>query len=123
MIRKSLLTPVCKQDKLDLVANLCSQVDLNDSDDDTDDDLMIQSICTTIIASTTVEYMADPEYANSHSLSSKIYAISDGGADACVVGTNAFIVGETGRYAHLTGYDPAATKSHRIPIVTAYIYS
>ena len=54
-------------------------------------------------------------------IASKIYAFSDGGADACVVGTNAYIAGETGRYAHLIGYDPATTKSHRIPIVTAYL--
>ena len=38
-----------------------------------------------------------------------------------VVGANAYIAGETGRYAHLIGYDPATTKSHRIPIVTAYL--
>ncbi len=29
------------------------------------------------------------------------------------------IVGETGLYAHLIEFDPAATKSHRIPIATA----
>ena len=101
---------------MDLVANLCSQMNLHDSDEDTDDDMMIQGFCTT-----TIEYRAHLEYANSYSSSSKIYAISDGGADACVVGTNAYIAGETGRYAHLVGYDPATTKSHKIPIVTAYL--
>ncbi len=50
-----------------------------------------------------------------------MYAISDEGSDACFVGTSALIVGETGRYAHLIGYDTATTKSHRIPIVTVYL--
>ena len=104
------------QTTMDLVANLCSNLTLNESDEDTDEDMIIQGFCTT-----TVEYRAHLEYANSYSSSSKIYAISDGGADACVVGTNAYIAGETGRYAHLVGYDPATTKSHQIPIVTAYL--
>ena len=89
---------------------------MDEEEDDTDDDVLFQTFC-----SSTIEYRAHLEYANSYSSSSKIYAISDGGADACVVGTNAYIANETGRYAHLIGYDPATTKSHRIPIVTAYL--
>ena len=118
--RKDQLPPqYANKTSMDLVANLCSKLALHDSDDDTDDDMMIQGFCT--ITTPTIEYRAHLEYANSYSSSSKIYAISDGGADACVVGTNAYIAGETGRYAHLIGYDPATTKSHRIPIVTAYL--
>ncbi len=51
----------------------------------------------------------------------KVYAISDCGADGYVVGRNAFIAKETSRYAHIVGYDPTNTMSHRIPIVTAYL--
>src|SRR6056300_2007949 len=47
--------------------------------------------------------------------------ITDGGADSCVFGRNAFVVSETNRYARLVGYDPKTTQSCRIPIVTAYI--
>ncbi len=67
------------------------------------------------------DYRAHLEYANPKTSSSKMYAISDGGADAYVVGTNAYIDGETGKFAHLIGYDPVTTKSRRIPIATAFL--
>ena len=61
------------------------------------------------------------EYAEHFEDALKLYAISDGGADSCVVGKNSLVVAETGRYARLVGYDPKNTQSARIPIVTAYL--
>jgi len=104
---------------MDLVANLSSQMTLNDSDDDTDDDMMIQRFCITTTPK--LEYRIHFEYVKSYASSCKIYATSPGGVDACVVGTNAWITGESCCYAHLIGYDPATTKVHRIPIMTAYL--
>ena len=49
------------------------------------------------------------------------FAISDGGADSCVLGKDAHIVSYTGRHAYLTGYDPTTTRSGKIPIGTGYI--
>ena len=37
-------------------------------------------------------------------------AISDGGADSCVLGENAHVIEETGRFATLVGYDPRTTQ-------------
>ncbi len=85
---------------MDLVANLCSQSILNDSDEKTDEDMMTQAFNTTM-----VEYRAHLEYTDSFSSTTKAYAISDGGADATVVGRNAYIAKETGRYVQLVGYD------------------
>ena len=53
----------------------------------------------------------------------KIYAISDGGADSCVLGQVVHVINHTGRYTHLIGYDPATTQSGRVPIVLAYVKS
>ncbi len=69
---------------------------LNDSDEETDDDMVTQAFNTT-----TVEYRAHLEYGSSSSSTFKLHAISVGGADACVVGRNAYIAKETGRYAQL----------------------
>ena len=51
----------------------------------------------------------------------KIYAISDGGADACVVGRHARVEHDTGRFAHLIGCDPNTMRTPKVPIVTAYL--
>ena len=39
----------------------------------------------------------------------------------CVLGRNAKVIHETGRYATLVGYDPINTRSKHIPIVSAYL--
>ena len=49
------------------------------------------------------------------------FAISDRGADFCIVGQNATVVSHTGQFATLVGYDPTTTKSQHLPIVTAYL--
>ena len=51
----------------------------------------------------------------------RIYAISDGGADSCILGRNAKVLSCTGRYANLVGYDPESTRKDRVPIVTALL--
>jgi hypothetical protein len=51
----------------------------------------------------------------------KFYAISDGGADSCILGSCAHVINFTKRYARLVGYDPETTQSARVPIVSAYI--
>jgi len=55
------------QTTIDLVANLYSNMTLNECDENTDKDMIIQGFCTN-----TVEYRAHLEYANSYSSSSKI---------------------------------------------------
>lgn len=50
-----------------------------------------------------------------------IYAISDGGADSCILGINAKVISYTGRSANLVGYDPKNTKKFGVPIDTALI--
>ena len=58
---------------------------------------------------------------NSKGRTSKIFAISDGGADSCFVGKYAKVLEYTGRYANLVGYDPGTTRMEKVPIVTALI--
>ena len=55
------------------------------------------------------------------SVTPKVYAISDGGADSTVLGQHAHVINQTGRYATLVGYDLENTRSGRIPIVSAYL--
>ena len=62
-----------------------------------------------------LEYSQDPWYQD------KIYAISDGGADSCILGEYCKVVEHTGRYANLVGYHPETTKSSKIPIVNGLI--
>ena len=50
-----------------------------------------------------------------------LFAISDGGADSCILGSSAKLINSTGRYARLVGYDPETTQSARVPIVSAYL--
>ncbi len=114
--QNSLPPQYANKTSMDYVANLCSLMTIHEDDEDTDDDMMYVGFCTTALGC-----RAHLEYANSCSSLDKMYAISDGGADACVVGANAYIASETGRCAHLIGYNPVITKSSRIPIVTAYL--
>ena len=68
-----------------------------------------------------IEVRAHLEYAVACKEGNKIYAISDGGADSCILGKNAHVLHETNRYATLVGYNPETTRSKRIPIVSAYL--
>ena len=51
----------------------------------------------------------------------KHYAISDSGADSCILGKHAHVISQTGRFAYLVGYDTSTTRSSKIPIVSGYI--
>ena len=51
----------------------------------------------------------------------KVYAISDSGADSTLLGKHAKVLSYTGRYARILGYEPSSTQSGRVPIVTALI--
>ena len=72
----------------------------------TDDDIAVKA---------PLEYSMHPD------IQSKIYAISDGGANSCVLGKHAKVLSYTGRYANLVGYDPKSTKMDKVPIVNALI--
>ena len=102
-----------------------------DYEDDCDDDALFRLFTTVQCCEegeheekgeiVDLQVRAHLEYAEHFKEPAKVYAISDGGADSCVLGQNALVVAETGRYARLVGYDPQTTKSARIPIVTAYV--
>jgi hypothetical protein len=112
--------------------DLSGQSDDDDSDSDVDDDLLdLLHYGTTLTVST----MRD-EYDEDGSLlvranlqnaermfgvTNKFFAVSDGGADAWVLGLQSKVVHETGRHARLVGYDPATTRSDKCPIVSAYL--
>ena len=51
----------------------------------------------------------------------KHYAISDSGADSCILGGDCHVVSHTNRSAYLVGYDPATTRSSKISIITGLI--
>ena len=114
----------------EVVANLCNQLaDMavdHDYDTDEDDIELFKFMAATTSSDEydmkdSLEIRAHFEYATLFDDPKKVYAISDGGADSCVLGKHAHVIHETGRYATLLGYDPANTKSGRIPIVSAYV--
>ena len=102
-----------------LVANLCATMDQQSIEEESEEDEPQLSIFHT--STCDLEIKAHFEYMDSYKVKDKVYAISDGGADSCVLGRNAVVTAYTGRYATLVGYDPKTTKSARIPIITAYI--
>ena len=66
----------------------------------------------------TITIRANLEYTKS---TGRNYAISDSGADSSILGCHCHVVSHTGRYAFLVGYDPATTRSAKIPIITGYV--
>ena len=111
------------------VANLVNSLaDLTvDSDNDTDNEAMdVKTYMTkTWIPidppSDILDVRAHFEYIDHPMFKDTIYAISDGGADSCILGINAKIISYTGRKANLVGYDPNNTKKFGVPIVTALL--
>ena len=103
--------------------NVTSQ-DLADSDEETDDEdlisqLFVGHLSTVVDDVDDIEVRAHFEYAEAYA--DKIYAISDGGADSCVLGKHAHVIHHTGRTATLVGYDPRTTRTTKVPIVSAYL--
>ena len=122
------------KESVDVVVNLCNQlgsVAMEEEYDTDDDDIHLYKFttitCDESESSGKVEVADDIpvrahfEYATVFDNPKRVYAIADGGADSCVLGANAHVIHETGRYATLLGYDPAKTRSGRVPIVTAYL--
>ena len=68
-----------------------------------------------------LEVRAHFEYEDNDMFKDSAYAISDGGADSCVLGNMAKVLEYTGRHANLVGYDPKTTRTDKVPIVTALI--
>ena len=69
----------------------------------------------------TIDIKANFRYAMKCFQDGLLFAISDGGADSCILGKSAKLINSTGRYARLVGYDPETTQSARVPIVSAYL--
>ena len=111
------------------VANLVNSLgDLNmDSDNDTDNDAidvntyMVRTRIPVDPLSDVLDIRAHFEYIDSAHFKNTIFAISDGGADSCILGQNAKVLSYTGRHANLIGYDPNTTRTDKVPIVTALI--
>jgi hypothetical protein len=60
-------------------------------------------------------------YMNNVSTTDPIYALSDGGADSCLLGQKCKVLTYTGCAATLVGYEPGSTQKHQIPIVTGLL--
>ena len=111
-----------------------AEMSMDDEDSDTDDDMITSSAYMARSFRTldppgesckgkddVLEVRAHFEYTLIPELQSKVYAISDSGADACILGKSAKVISYTGRYASLVGYDPYTTRTEKVPIVSAYI--
>ena len=112
------------------VANLVNSIadmELSDDEDTDDDELhtsvyMVKTRIPIDPPSDVLEVRAHFEYCDTSLYNNnKIYAISDGGADSCILGQNAKVISYTGRHANLVGYDPNTTRTDKVPIVTAII--
>jgi len=88
---------------------------------DIDNDLEVRLQTHIDPPSDVIDVKAHFEYRDNPNFKDVIYAISDGGADSCILGMNAKILSYTGRYANLVGYDPNTTRTEKVPIVTALI--
>ncbi|HEY8522856.1 MAG TPA: hypothetical protein VIL14_03765, partial [Nitrososphaeraceae archaeon] len=110
------------------LVNSLADIDLNeDNSEDTDDDMlecsayMVRRSIPIDPPSDIIDVKAHFEYIDNSIYDNKIYAISDGGADSCILGKYAKVIDYTGRYANLVGYDPKTTRTDKVPIVTALI--
>ena len=101
-----------------------SSKDFTEEEEETDEEelfsqLQISHLKTVSDTPDDIEVRAHFEYSEVYN--DKIYAISDGGADSCVLGAHAHVIHYTGRSATLVGYDPATTRTNKVPIVSAYL--
>src|SRR5688500_17543492 len=58
-----------------------------------------------------IDVKAHFEYRDNPNFKDVIYAISDGGADSCILDMNAKVLSYIGRYANMVGYDPKDRKN------------
>jgi len=96
-----------------------------ESDEETDDEvLQVNGTMAVTGFSGACEMRAHLEYVNAwfgNTKTTRMYAISDSGADATIVGSAAHVINYSGRNAIISGYDPESTKSGQVPIVTALL--
>src|SRR5687767_11507492 len=95
-----------------LVSSLADLGMDNENSESTDDDMMQVTSSYTVTTcqlndslddNDVIEVRAHLEY-SMHS--DRTFAITDGGADSCILGKYAKVISHTGRYATLIGYDP-----------------
>jgi hypothetical protein len=105
----------------DLCETLAKLTTLED-DYDTDDDQLQRGVHMVLVSqpedNDIITVRAHLEYAIK---GEKHYAISDSGADSSILGKLTHVISHTGRFAYLVGYDPANTRSPKIPIVSGYL--
>lgn len=112
--------------------NMASALTKRDNKEDSDDEEMQVTSAFMVrsnipidppgeILDDAIEVKAHFEYSMHPDFQNKIYAISDGGADSCILGKHAKVLSYIGRFANLVGYDPKTTKTDKVPIVTALI--
>jgi hypothetical protein len=132
-----------RESVINMVSTL-TNLGMEDVDDDTDDDMITSSafmartysvsqypasdipgedpnLSQNAETSQDVVVKAHFEYTLLPEFQSTVYAISDGGADSCILGKMAKVISYTGKYASLVGYDPRTTGTAKFPIVSAYI--
>ena len=99
-------------------ANFASQesVEEESEGEDSEDDEALHGFMARTERDEDLEIRAHFEYAELYKDSPKIFAISDGGADSCVLGKHAHVIHETGRHATLVGYDPKSTWSKKFQL-------
>ena len=98
-----------------------SSADIESSDEETDDEDLLQQLQITHLSTVTDDIEVRAHFEYSEVYNDKVFAISDGGADSCVLGRHAHIIHHTGRTATLVGYDPRTTRTTKVPIVSAYL--
>lgn len=105
-----------------------SAISLGDIESDSTDDEMMEHSMNMVRRTVPLDPPSDVigvkahfEYIDSNFCDGKIYAISDGGANSCILGLKAKIISHTGRFVSLVGYDPNTTRTERVPIARALI--
>ncbi|OEU17110.1 hypothetical protein FRACYDRAFT_237518 [Fragilariopsis cylindrus CCMP1102] len=127
-VRKTLTAIQCIQE-LGISGLLDDDESIDEEMEDYEDEF-INEICNINMASVygefyddedTIDIKANYRLAYKCVHEGKIFGISDGGADSCILGKHAHVINRTKRYVRLVGYDPATTQSDRVPIVSAYL--
>src|SRR5687768_9441172 len=116
-----------KETLTNLVSSLVDMAEEDNDDEDTDNDMlhvtsafMVQACWdpSKELPNDTIQVRANLQYSMHPT---KTYAITDGGADSCILGKFAKVISHTGKFATLVGYDPNTTRTDKVPIVSALI--
>ena len=97
------------------LVNSLGDMDIGDGNDIDDDAMqshafMVKARVFMGPVSDVLDVSAHFDSCNTDLFNNSVYAISDGGADSCILGKHAHVLSYTGRYANLIGYDPATTR-------------